>query len=219
MSSGVLWRRVTLPQLCAGYNVRAFPRSLGRKLKLDELSHPVQCVPLPLTKPNAPFCRLRLGQFDESGEGITGVLSLSQSSEDAPTLIEGEITGLTAGKHGFHVHVFGDLSMGLTSCAGIFNPFGKNHGAPEDEERMVGDLGNIEVEDSGKCKVSIEDRVVKLIGELSFAILFHVLFVFVFVFVFAFARPNRWLTPSSVAPSSTPLPSQDLTPSLVAPLS
>jgi len=57
--------------------------------------------------------------------------------------------------------------MGLTSCAGIFNPFGKNHGAPEDEERMVGDLGNIEVSDSGDCKVMVEDRVVKLIGPHS----------------------------------------------------
>ena len=78
-----------------------------------------------------------------------------------------QIKGLTPGKHGFHIHVFGDLSMGLTSCAGIFNPFGKNHGAPEDEERMVGDLGNIEVSDSGDCKVMVEDRVVKLIGPHS----------------------------------------------------
>lgn len=57
--------------------------------------------------------------------------------------------------------------MDLTSCAGIFNPFGKNHGAPDDEERMVGDLGNVEVNDSGKCEVHIEDRVVKLIGPHS----------------------------------------------------
>lgn len=39
------------------------------------------------------------------------------------------------------MHVFGDFSEGFVSAGGIFNPFGRNHGAPEDEERMVGDLG------------------------------------------------------------------------------
>ena len=66
-----------------------------------------------------------------------------------------------------HIHVFGDLSMGLTSLASIFNPFGKNHGAPTDEERMVGSLGNVTVDESGKCKVHLEDRLVKLIGPHS----------------------------------------------------
>lgn len=63
--------------------------------------------------------------------------------------------------------MFGDLSLGLTSCGGIFNPFGKNHGGPSDDERMVGDLGNLSVDDAGKCKVHLEDRVVKLIGPHS----------------------------------------------------
>jgi Cu-Zn family superoxide dismutase len=102
-----------------------------------------------------------------TGEHITGMLSLTQATEDAPTIIEGEITGLTPGKHGIHIHIFGDLSQGATSCAGVFNPFGKNHGSPDDDERMVGDLGNVEVDEQGKCTVQIEDRVLKLIGPHS----------------------------------------------------
>lgn len=47
------------------------------------------------------------------------------------------------GKHGFHIHVFGDFTEGFVTAGGIFNPFGRNHGAPDDEERMVGDLGKI----------------------------------------------------------------------------
>jgi Copper/zinc superoxide dismutase (SODC) len=43
-------------------------------------------------------------------------------------VIEGSIAGLRPGRHGVHVHIFGDFSEGLASAGGIFNPFGKNHG-------------------------------------------------------------------------------------------
>mmetsp|Transcript_7218 Transcript_7218/g.10737 ORF Transcript_7218/g.10737 Transcript_7218/m.10737 type:complete len:154 (+) Transcript_7218:67-528(+) len=102
-----------------------------------------------------------------TGDGITGSLSLYQAQEEAPTSIEGTIKGLMPGKHGMHVHVFGDFSEGFLSAGGIFNPFGRNHGAPDDEERMVGDLGNIEADDDGCANVAIEDRQVKLIGPHS----------------------------------------------------
>eukprot|EP00611_Tribonema_gayanum_P019223 TRINITY_DN3279_c0_g1_i3.p1 TRINITY_DN3279_c0_g1~~TRINITY_DN3279_c0_g1_i3.p1 ORF type:complete len:135 (-),score=8.30 TRINITY_DN3279_c0_g1_i3:1131-1535(-) len=88
-------------------------------------------------------------------EGVKGLLTFSQAQEDASTIIEGQISGLRPGRHGLHVHIFGDFSEGLTSAGGIFNPFGKNHGAPDDEERMVGDLGNVEADEEGVCKVCI----------------------------------------------------------------
>eukprot|EP00591_Stephanopyxis_turris_P009045 CAMPEP_0195518104 /NCGR_PEP_ID=MMETSP0794_2-20130614/12258_1 /TAXON_ID=515487 /ORGANISM="Stephanopyxis turris, Strain CCMP 815" /LENGTH=153 /DNA_ID=CAMNT_0040647017 /DNA_START=61 /DNA_END=522 /DNA_ORIENTATION=- len=102
-----------------------------------------------------------------SGEGISGVLRITQTSEDAPTIIEGEMKGLSSGKHAISINVYGDLSDVATSCGGIFNPFGKNHGAPEDAERMVGDLGNLTVAEGGKCIIYIQDAVVKLIGPHS----------------------------------------------------
>ena len=49
----------------------------------------------------------------------------------------------------------------------IDNPHGKTHGAPEDSERHVGDLGNIKTDAQGNAKGSVTDSLIKLIGEQS----------------------------------------------------
>ena len=43
----------------------------------------------------------------------------------------------------------------------------KSHGAPEDEIRHVGDLGNIQSDADGKATIDITDRMVKLCGRYS----------------------------------------------------
>ncbi|RYH31751.1 superoxide dismutase family protein [archaeon] len=50
------------------------------------------------------------------------------------------------------MHVFGDFTEGFVTAGGIFNPFGRNHGAPDDEERMVGDLGKHKESDYSNIK-------------------------------------------------------------------
>jgi Cu-Zn family superoxide dismutase len=97
---------------------------------------------------------------------IKGRLVFEQESFDAPTVISGDISGLAPGKHALSVNVFGDVSS-AESVGMHFNPHSRNHGAPEDEERHVGDLGNIEANADGKVTVKIHDRFLKLIGPLS----------------------------------------------------
>lgn len=103
------------------------------------------------------------------GEGIQGELIFTQAQEDAHTVIDGTIEGLTpSSRHAIHIHTFGDMGNGMVSAGSIFNPFGKVHGGPTDEERMVGDCpGNVETDGNGTAVIHFEDRLVKLIGPHS----------------------------------------------------
>jgi hypothetical protein len=47
------------------------------------------------------------------------------------------------------------------------NPHGKTHGAPTNDNRHVGDLGNIETDAQGNSQGSVTDNFIKLIGPES----------------------------------------------------
>jgi superoxide dismutase, Cu-Zn family len=47
------------------------------------------------------------------------------------------------------------------------NHTGKSHGGPQDEQRMLGDLGNITVDESGVAVINITDPKVQLLGPHS----------------------------------------------------
>ena len=66
-----------------------------------------------------------------------------------------DLTGLSPGKHGFHIHEKGDLSAPDFSSAGPhFNPGKHKHAGPDGAERHAGDLGNVEADTSGNAKGS-----------------------------------------------------------------
>lgn len=100
-----------------------------------------------------------------SGGDVKGTLTFTQT--DGSVTVSGDISGLAAGKHGFHVHEFGDYSDGCTSAGGHFNPHKKTHGAPVDEIRHVGDLGNVEADAGGVAKVNITDTQIQITGTHS----------------------------------------------------
>lgn len=53
---------------------------------------------------------------------------------------------------------------GCTSAGAHFNPHGKEHGAPTDAVRHIGDLGNVEAGADGVAKVNITDKFIQLHG-------------------------------------------------------
>jgi Cu-Zn family superoxide dismutase len=99
------------------------------------------------------------------GPEVGGTIWFTQSGDSVK--ITGELTGLKAGSHGFHVHEFGDSTNGCISAGAHFNPYKKTHGGPGDVERHVGDLGNVIAGDDGKAVVDITDKLMKLEGECS----------------------------------------------------
>ncbi|EYC36418.1 hypothetical protein Y032_0898g2935 [Ancylostoma ceylanicum] len=79
--------------------------------------------------------------------------------------LNGTVSGLKPGVHGFHIHEKGDLGNGCVAAAGHFNPHKMMHGAPDDSNRHVGDLGNVNTPDQGDTVISISDSVISLTGQ------------------------------------------------------
>ncbi|KAL6508771.1 hypothetical protein OROHE_021330 [Orobanche hederae] len=97
---------------------------------------------------------------------VEGFVTLTQE-DDGPTTVRVRLTGLTPGKHGFHLHEYGDTTNGCISTGAHFNPNGLTHGAPEDEVRHAGDLGNIVANADGVAEATIVDTQIPLRGPNS----------------------------------------------------
>ncbi|XP_074596899.1 superoxide dismutase [Cu-Zn]-like [Brevipalpus obovatus] len=91
----------------------------------------------------------------KGNEGLVG--SVHFHYNQGKVHITGQVSGLSPGHHGFHVHEFGDLSEGCTSFGGHFNPEKKDHAGPLSAMRHGGDLGNIEADANGIARINIVD--------------------------------------------------------------
>jgi Cu-Zn family superoxide dismutase len=96
--------------------------------------------------------------------GVTGTITFEMVGNHVH--VSGKISGLTPGKHGFHIHQFGDLTDGDKgeSAGGHFNPHKMQHGAPDARTRHVGDLGNAEANSEGVALIDQNDQLIKLSG-------------------------------------------------------
>ncbi|KAL4486347.1 hypothetical protein ABPG72_007133 [Tetrahymena utriculariae] len=100
---------------------------------------------------------------------ISAVVRLVEKFENNKfvTHLKATFKGLPAGLHGFHVHQYGDLSNGCTTAGPHFNPFNKQHGGPNDENRHVGDLGNVTAVDGQDTNFEFQSDLIRLSGETS----------------------------------------------------
>ncbi|MHB1558243.1 MAG: superoxide dismutase family protein [Isosphaeraceae bacterium] len=97
----------------------------------------------------------------EKGEGkVKGTIWFIKTGKGMH--VKGEISGLTPGEHGFHVHEFGVWSKDGMASGGHFNPGKTPHASHDSAKRHVGDLGNVKADENGKAVIDIED------DELSF---------------------------------------------------
>lgn len=104
-----------------------------------------------------------------AGSEVRGLVTFIELADGVR--VDAEITGLTPGKHGFHVHQFGDCasadgSTAPASAAGDhFNPTNEPHAASDAVQRHVGDMGNIEADHAGVAKLTYIDHHLSLASD------------------------------------------------------
>lgn len=106
-----------------------------------------------------------------SGSEVKGIIRMRQ--EDGYVHITGKVINLTPGKHGFHIHEFGDLTKADgTAAGGHYDPHGHDHGAPGEDSHM-GDLGNIEANEEGIANIDMKAEGVVLHLVLGRSLVVH----------------------------------------------
>lgn len=102
---------------------------------------------------------------------VKGALILTP--EKGGVRVMGDISGLTPGKHGLHLHQFSDFSEGCISCGPHWNPKMSVHGGAKSPPRHPGDMGNIVANADGVARVKQYLKGVKMADLLGRAIVVH----------------------------------------------
>jgi len=97
------------------------------------------------------------------GNNVMGTVTFS--AVEGEVKVEASLSGLTPGKHGFHIHQYGDCSApDATSAGGHFQPTGHMHGSPTDTMHHDGDLGNLIADSTGTANYELVDSTLRLSG-------------------------------------------------------
>jgi Cu-Zn family superoxide dismutase len=96
---------------------------------------------------------------------VKGVVTFTKTADGIH--VHGEISGLTPGEHGFHVHEFGVWNEDGMATGGHFNPTGAPHADHDSPKRHVGDMGNIKADENGNAVVDLDDTQMSFDGPTS----------------------------------------------------
>lgn len=104
--------------------------------------------------------------------GVTG--TVYYDVVDGGVEVRAEISGLEPGKHGFHIHQYGDCTAeDGTSAGGHFNPAEHQHSGPEDVMRHMGDMGNITADEDGNADLQYVDAEIMMDMIIGRGIIVH----------------------------------------------
>jgi Cu-Zn family superoxide dismutase len=104
--------------------------------------------------------------YPTQGYSVQGVVTFTKVEKGIR--VEARLRGLTPGKHGFHVHEYGDCSStNAMSAGGHFAGGGTKHGAPDSKDRHAGDFGNIDADENGVGRYDRVDTMIALDGPNS----------------------------------------------------
>src|SRR5204862_1130429 len=139
-----------------------FPISLITLIFLP-LTSSIALAQATVEKPSAPLKAIAVVHPTE-GSKVSGTVTFTEVADGVQ--VHAELTGLTPGKHGFHVHEFGDCSAADASSAGAhFNPANNPLAGPDATDRHVGDMGNVEADASGKATLEYVDHQISLTND------------------------------------------------------
>lgn len=146
-------KRIAAGALCAGLTIMGVSLFIASQVQAAEKGG----SDMNSTKIKKAICVLQ----PTLGNDVAGVVTFTQEADGVK--IVADVKGLSPGKHGFHVHEFGDLtSLDGKSLGGHFNPDGDPHAGPDAAKRHVGDLGNLEADATGKAHYERVDKIVSL---------------------------------------------------------
>lgn len=103
--------------------------------------------------------------FPTKGSDVKGRVTFTH--DGSAIHVHAEISGLTPGEHGFHIHEFGVWSEDGLASGGHFNPSKAPHASPQSPKRHVGDLGNITANANGNATLDLQDTHLSFHGAHS----------------------------------------------------